>query len=252
MATIITSDCVQIALTPTFISNCPAIQNMISDLGNQDAFPIQHDSETINAFAVVFDKFATCDGSEKSVEKVEKWLSDWADLKTPAGHFDILKYRKYIIASSHLTAGGEHQYTGNEKTEKPKPCGSKRITKILGKKMIELVSFKSPEQIRDAANICNFCYRTPCRNPEIKTAVQKVPNLEKMVLEHVNVEERIPCEECEECKAVYCQHDKYLNHLSKEEEDQPIPRYEVWKAKLDIIEGRCQPTEASTAAASST
>ena len=103
MATIITSDNVQIALTPTFISNCPAVQNMISDLGNQDAFPIQHDSETINAFAVVFDKFATCDGSEKSVEGVENWLSNWADFKTPAGHFDILKYRKYIIASSHLT-----------------------------------------------------------------------------------------------------------------------------------------------------
>jgi hypothetical protein len=242
MTTIITSDNVQITLTDTFINNCPAIKDMVSDLGmscdplgNQSDFPIQHDSETINAFAQVFEKLATCDGSEQSVADMDKWLSNWGDFKTPAGHFDIQRYQKYIIASSHLTGGGGNQHTESE--DKPKKiCGAKQITKILGKKMIELVSFKTPEQIREAANICGFCYRPPCLNPEIKKIVCPVANIEKMSVENVEIDERIPCEDCDACKAVYCQHNKLLNHFPKEEEDKPIPRYEEWKIKMDLIE----------------
>lgn len=242
MATVTTSDNVQVTLTSTFISNCPAIKDMISDLGNQDDFPIQIDSETIQAFSVVFDKLVTCDGSDQSVADMNKWLSDWADFKTPAGHFDILKYQKYILASSHLTGGGEN----SPYEEKPKTnCGAKKLTKIFGKKMCDLVAFKTPEQIREAVNICSSCYRVPCLAPEIRMVTHKVPNMKLKVMETKQIEERIPCEDCDACKAVYCQHNKILNHLSKEEEEKPIPRYEEWKAKMGIIEAAnsTQPVE---------
>lgn len=254
MATVITSDNVQVTLTPTFISNCPAIKDMMSDLGmscnplgmsynplggNTEAFPIQIDSETIQEFSDVFDKLATCDGSEQSVADMDKWLSDWADFKTPADHFDILKYKKYVEASSHLTGNSENQYKPDdaEPNEKPKPtCGAKKLTKMFGKKMCDFVAFKTPEQIREAANICSSCYRVPCLNPTILRETQKEVNMDLKIVEVVQVDVPHPCQDCDACKAVYCRHDKILNHMSKEEEELPIPRYEEWKIKMDIME----------------
>lgn len=244
MATVITSDNVQVTLTPTFIKNCPAIKDMMSDLGcdplegNTDAFPIQIDSETIQAFSDVFDKLATCDGSEQSVADMDKWLSNWADFKTPADHFDILKYKKYVEASSHLTGNSENQYDPSaEPNEEPKPnCGAKKLTKMFGKKMCDFVAFKTPEQIREAANICSSCYRVPCLNPTILRETRKEVNMDLKIVEVVQVDVPHPCQDCDACKAVYCRHDKILNHMSKEEEEAPIPRYEEWKIKMDIME----------------